>query len=58
MHVLLVGLLVAYFRVSILFHYSVIVKENSGYINSDYSDIRCRVYIWGFPYLDYSFDVL
>ena len=49
--------LIAYFRASILFHYSIIVKANSGYINSDYSDERCRVYIWGFPCLDYSFDV-
>ena len=32
-------------------------EGNSGYINSNY-DVRCRVYIWGFSYLDYSFDVL
>jgi len=54
----LLNYLIAYFWASILFHYSVIVKTNSGYINSDYSDVRYRVYIWGFPYLDYSFDVL
>ena len=36
---------VAYFRVSILFHYSVIVKANSGYINSDYNDVRYRLYM-------------
>ena len=49
---------VAYFQVFILFHYSIIVKANSGYINSDYSDVRCRVYIWGLPCLDYSIDIL
>ena len=32
--------------------------DNSGYINSGYGDVRYRVYIWGFPYLDYFFDVL
>ena len=42
---------------SILFYYY-IVKVKTDYINSDYSDVRYRVYIWGFPYLDYSFDVL
>ena len=54
----LLNYLIAYFWVFILSHYSVIVKANSGYINSDYSDVRCRVYIWGFSCLDYSFDVL
>ena len=34
------------------------MKAKSGYINSDYSDVMYRVYIWGFPCLDYSFDVL
>ena len=54
----LLNYLIAYFRVSILFHYSIIVKANSDYINSDYNDVRCRVYMRGFPYLDYSFDAL
>ena len=31
---------------------------NSGCIYSDYDDVRYVVYKWGFPYLDYSFDVL
>jgi len=34
------------------------VKEKSDYINSDYGDVMYMVYIWGFPCLDYSFDVL
>jgi len=54
----LLNYLLAYFRVSILFHYFVILKANSAYINSDYSDVRCRVYVWGFLYLDYFFNVL
>ena len=32
--------------------------DNSGYMNSGYSDIRYRVYTWGFPCSDYSFNVL
>ena len=31
---------------------------NSGCIYSDYEDVRYMVYRWGFPCLDYSFDVL
>jgi len=27
-------------------------------MNSGYNDMRYKVYIWGFPYLDYYFDVL
>ena len=42
----------------ILFHYYVIVKAKSGYINSDYSDVSYKVYMWGFSCLDDSFDVL
>ena len=34
------------------------LRNSSGYINSGYSDARYKVYIWGFLYLDYSFDVL
>ena len=33
-------------------------EGNLGYMNSDYYDVRCRVFIWGSPYLDYSFDIL
>ena len=47
-----------YLIASILFHYSVIMKANSDYINLDYSDVRCRIFIWGFSYLDYFFNVL
>jgi len=47
-----------YLIASILLHYYIVVKEKTDYINSDYSDVRYRVYIWGFPCLDYSFDVL
>ena len=55
---LILVLLLDYSIASILFPYYVIVTTKSGYINSDYNDMRCRVYICGFPYLDYSFDVL
>ena len=50
----LVGLLDCFHTVSLLYY----CKVKSDYINSDYSDVRYRVYIWGFPYLDYFFDVL
>ena len=47
------------------FHDTVIIPDifvlwhwgNSSCLNSDYGDIRHIVYIWGFPCLDYSFDV-
>jgi len=32
-------------------------EDNSGCINSDDGDMRYMLYIWGFSYLDYSFDV-
>ena len=31
---------------------------NSGCIHSYYDNMRYTIYRWGFPYLDYSFDVL
>jgi len=34
------------------------LEDNSGYIKAGYSDVRYKVYIWGFSYLNYSFDVL
>jgi len=34
-----------YLIASILFHYYIIVKEKSDYINSDYSDVMYSVYI-------------
>jgi len=34
------------------------LEDNSGDINSEYSDVRYTVYIWWFPYLDYSLYVL
>jgi len=36
----------------------IVVLCNSGCIYSDYDDIKYTVYRWGFPCLDYSFDVL
>jgi len=35
-----------------------ILENNSGYMNSGYGDVRHKAYIWGFSFLDYSFDVL
>ena len=33
--------------------YFLSLGDNSGYMNSGYSDVRYKVYIWGFPCLDY-----
>jgi len=43
------------FHIVSLFSYC---ESNSDYMNSDYCDVRCWVYIWGFSCLDYFFDVL
>jgi len=34
------------------------LRDNSSCMNVRYDDVRYRVYIWAFSYLDYSFDVL
>jgi len=41
-----VGLLDCLFSGFHTVHYPVIVKANSDYINSDYSGVRCTVYIY------------
>ena len=43
-----------------ILYYFLSLGDNLGYMNSGYDDVRYRVYIyiWEFPYLDYSFDIL
>ena len=46
-----------YFRVFILLFYFCYSEGISSCINSAYGDMRFKVYLWGFPYLDYPLDV-
>jgi len=51
------SVLLALSILSILWYF-LSLGDNSGYMNSGYGDVWYTVYIWGFPCLDYSFDVL